>query len=613
MPMVSSLSSITKGLNTNQHQAVVSTSPVILCLAGAGSGKTTVLTRRIAHLFHENRIGTSNMLALTFTRLAGKEMKERVIKLVGDSEGKKLFCNTFHAFAVSVLKDWGDRIGIEKNFTIYDQEDRASILTTIIDELGKRTTLKKVMFSFEISMAPQGTEERKVINEYLYRLRQNNAVDLEKLIAKVVELWKIDFESLQYYRRMYTHIFIDEYQDSNDEQRDMISFLSPPNLFVVGDDFQAIYGWRQAKVEYILNFPKEYPECEIIKLEDNYRSTKTIVAAANNLISHNKKQTKKKLIAHKDGDPITIQMVADERVEYEMIVKKVCELQEKGYSYKDIAILSRTNAQLQKTKMELAVSNIPNVLINNDDLMKNRDIRSIVAWLEVITNHKDNRALSIALRYPHPFLTQMEESKVKMKALEDDSSHLEVLHQSDFPGVKEFFSIGKKIFKTWMDEEETSVSRLFEIAADILGVLDDYKEKGLNNRIESFESSLNYIRNWEKSKTNLGEDASLSGFLKWLKYRDIHEKLIQEKDAVKLMTVHGSKGLEFPVVIMIGMVEEVFPSKKTNDLEEERRLAYVGFTRAKEKLILSYAANRQLFNGTLVPAERSRFIDEINA
>lgn len=594
------------GLNQNQLQAVTSKSKTILCLAGAGSGKTTVLTRRIAHLF-DNRIGTSNMLALTFTRLAGKEMKERVISLIGEQEGKKLFCNTFHAFAVQVLKEWGHLIGIEKNFTIYDQEDRTSILEVIIKELGNRTTLKKVIAEFD-SFPDEKSEEYRVIDEYLWRLRQNNAVDLDRLIHKVVELWCFKPEALTYYQHMYTHVFVDEFQDSNDEQMKIIQMLAPENLFVVGDDFQAIYGWRGAKVEYILDFPNQYPDCEVVKLEDNYRSTSQIVTAANNLISFNEYQSEKKLIAHKEGPQITVFTTGDERIEYEEVCNRITNLHASGMEYKDIAVLSRTNMQLARMQSLLEQNGVPNVALGRNDIMKNRDIRSIVAWLEVIFNQKDGVALKRALAYPEPFLSENELNLLKLEAAKTEKTELETLKILDFKMAKKFFNIGSLIYEKHYNG--TNISELVQYTADILGVLKEYEEKGLQNRLQSLREGIEYIKAWEESKRSLGEDHSVMAFLKWLKYRDIQEKLVEEKDAVKLMTMHGAKGLEFPVVFLIGLVEDTFPSRR-GDIEEERRLAYVGVTRAKEQLFLSHSLVKQQWNGSLVQAVKSRFLDEL--
>ncbi|QNK87784.1 UvrD-helicase domain-containing protein [Sporosarcina sp. resist] len=595
-----------EGLNAKQHQAVISTSETILCLAGAGSGKTTVLTTRIAHLF-DNRVGTSDMLALTFTRLAGKEMKERVIRLIGEREGKKLFCNTFHAFAVHVLKDWGHLIGIDKNFTIYDQEDRKSVLEAIIKELGSKATITKTTKAYEDNDGSD-YEITKILKEYKYRLRQNNALDLDKLISVVNELWSEHPEALNYYKQMYSHVFVDEFQDSSDDQMDMFRLLAPKNLFVVGDDFQAIYGWRGAKVEYILDFPNEYPNCEVVKLEDNYRSTKEIVAAANNLISHNVNQSEKTLIAHKEGPQVTISTTGDERMEYEQVLDKIRNLYESGTPYKGIAVLSRTNMQLKRMQEQLEQNGIPNIALGRNDIMRNRDMLFIVSWLQVIVNNKDGRAFNRALSYPEPFLSEREQQVLRLEALKQDKSELAMFQQMDFRQSKRFFELGSKISEK--HSMGASVAALILYTAEVLGVIQDYKEKGLENRIEALENGTKYIEAWQKTKETLGEDNSLSTFLKWLKYRDIQEKLIDEKDAVKLMTMHGSKGLEFDVVFLVGLVEGTFPSKR-GDIEEERRLAYVGVTRAKKQLFLSHSLMKQEWNGSLIEVEKSRFLDEI--
>ncbi|MEK5070291.1 ATP-dependent helicase [Sporosarcina sp. FSL K6-1508] len=595
-----------EGLNVNQHQAVISTNETILCLAGAGSGKTTVLTTRIAHLF-DNRVGTSDMLALTFTRLAGKEMKERVIRLIGEREGKKLFCNTFHAFAVHVLKDWGHLIGIDKNFTIYDQEDRKSILEAIMQEFGSKATITKTTKAYEENDRSD-YEITKILNEYKYRLRQNNALDLDKLVSVVNELWSKHPEALNYYKQMYSHVFVDEFQDSSDDQMDMFRLLAPKNLFVVGDDFQAIYGWRGAKVEYILDFPNEYPNCEVVKLEDNYRSTKEIVAAANNLISHNENQSQKTLIAHKEGPQVTVLTTGDERMEYEEVLDKIKILYESGTPYKGIAVLSRTNMQLKRMQEQLERNGIPNIALGRNDIMRNRDMLFIVSWLQVIVNNKDGRAFYRALTYPEPFLSEREQQVLRLEALKQDKSELAMFQQMNFRQSKRFFELGSKISQKHLNG--ASVAELILYTAEVLGVLRDYKEKGLENRIEALENGTKYIEAWQKTKETLGEDNSLSAFLKWLKYRDIQEKLIDEKDAVKLMTMHGSKGLEFDVVFLVGLVEDTFPSKR-GDIEEERRLAYVGVTRAKKQLFLSHSLMKQQWNGSMVKAEKSRFLDEI--
>lgn len=613
------MSLLLSGLNPAQQQAVISNFPVILCLAGAGSGKTTVLTRRIAHLHQEHRIGTSNMLALTFTRLAGKEMKERVIKLTGEQEGKKLFCNTFHAFAVYVLKEWGHKIGIEKNFTIYDQDDRTAILEKIIEEFGKRTTLKKVLTYLEFynscSTEPYPElqkihEDIRVVQEYEFQLKQNNAVDLDALIIKMIQLWVENHDILANYQRMYSHVFVDEFQDTNDEQMLLIKMLSPKNLFIVGDDFQAIYGWRGAKVEYIIDFPNQFPDCEVVKLQDNYRSTNAIVHAANNLISYNKNQTVKKLIAHKDGIPVVIHHVVSEDLEYEFIKDSIKKLTSDGVAFKSIAVLTRTNRQIDRLKNYLDQKDVPSVKIaGSEDPFKKRDVKQAMAWLDFLYNKKDTVNLKKALRYPKQYITDQELISYEIDALANDSTLYEVIENK----TTEFMTDLNTIESTLQNIEEYTPSNFFQVIVEILEIGNYYRAQNLTNRLKEFDQAYSYMQSWERTKMELGEDYGLSIFLRWLKHRDLQEKLIEEKDAVKLMTIHASKGLEFPVVFVAGLNQGVFPSKRTLDVEEERRLAYVAFTRAKDKLILTRSEHISQWNGEPVPALPSSYLEEIKA
>ena len=439
-------------------------------------------------------------------------------------------------------------------------------------------------------------------------MRQNNAIDLDQLIKKAVQLLTESQEALEYYQRSYTHVFVDEFQDSNDEQMELIQLLNPPNLFVVGDDFQAIYGWRGARVNFILDFPNMYDVCEVVKLEDNYRSTRQIVAAANSLIAFNENQSEKTLIAHKEGQQITVATSGDERAERAELALKIADLHRQGIAYKDMAVLSRTNLQLSRMQSQLDREEIPNIALGRNDIMKNRDIRSIVAWLQVIINQKDGMSLQRAWDYPTPLLSESEKKKVKLEASKRELTELLTLQILDFKGSRRFFRLGAEIYEQYA--KGVPVSELIQSTADILGVSKLYGQQSLQNRLHAMENGIEYIKSWESSKQALGEDNSLSAFLNWLKYRDIQEKLVEEKDAVKLMTMHGAKGLEFPVVFLIGLVEGTFPSRR-GDIEEERRLMYVGLTRAKEMLHLSHSLTSQDWNGSPVAAVRSRFLDEI--
>ncbi|TMV49390.1 ATP-dependent helicase [Paenibacillus mesophilus] len=602
------------GLNTAQLRASVSDSEVILTLAGAGSGKTTVLTRRVANLHINHRVGTSNMLALTFTRLAGKEMKERVIKLIGEQEGKKLFCNTFHAFAVMVLNEWGHLIGVDKQFSIFDQEDREAILVQIMTEFGCKISLKKVLDRFNCADGSRGhPEEERVIREYSYRLRQNNAVDLDKLIYHVNTLWSEHTEALEYYRRMYSHVFVDEFQDTNDEQMNMFRMLAPRNLFVVGDDFQAIYGWRGAKVGYIIDFPKEYPSCEVVKLEDNYRSTEPIVAAANKLISHNEKQTEKTLIAHKQGNDVQRASLINPMSEAAFIFSIIQDSMQLEAPLKSIAILARTNSHIDFLQRQLGTWEVPTQRVaGGDDVYKRGDVKSMISWLQIMFNPRDKVNLKKALRFPRAYLTDLQMQTIEFQALERDKELFEIIQSeaSSDVGCGAFINLMLELDRLVRDRQVYLASDWMRYLIETLGIDAYYARHGLTNRMADVERAIGAMEAWERSKKQLGEDASASNFLKWLKYRDIQEKLVEEQDAVKLMTVHASKGLEFDTVFVAGLNEDVFPSKRTVDMEEERRLMYVAVTRAKERLFLTRAEQVENWNGELVSAAPSRFLTE---
>jgi len=603
------------GLNESQRAAVTSSAPVILTLAGAGSGKTTVLTRRVAYLHQEKRIGTSNMLCLTFTRLAGKEMKERVMKLVGEREGKKLFCNTFHSFAVSVLREWGHKLGIEPSFTIYDEEDQTAIIKTIINEQKRKCKPEEVKHDLQLLEGSEGdfcsSESEQVAREYAFRLKQNNAVNLNSLILLVVMLWRqADISS--YYRSQYPYVFVDEFQDTSADQMEMIKLLNPDNLFVVGDDFQAIYGWREARIEYILNFPGLYPDCEVIKLEDNYRSTHSIVEAANNLISHNQHQTKKKLVAHKEGPEINItENFDDEYDEAKYVIDRIAELQKSGFPLQEIAVLARTNNQIDRIKNIMDEKKIPALRVSGSgDPFKKRDVRLMLAWLDFYNNRRDNNTLRKILNFPKPYFSPLELKKLELTAMKKDLSLLDAIESSENTDFsKDLAELDNRIAA----DQAYKPSECLKSLVRALKLEEIYSQKGLENRRMEVERAYSYMLSWEGSTEALGEHNGLSAFLKWLRYKDIQEKLIWEQNTVRLMTVHAAKGLEFSTVFVIGMVQDIFPSKRTEDFEEERRLFYVACTRAKENLNLLCSKTVESWSGEQKPAVASQFLQELFA
>ncbi|ASS75800.1 hypothetical protein CIG75_12915 [Tumebacillus algifaecis] len=606
-------------LNQAQQQAVTSDSQVILTLAGAGTGKTAVLTRRIAHLHDEMRVGTSNMLALTFTRLAGHEMKERIAKLIGEEQAKKLFCNTFHAFCVQALRQWGERVGIEPNFTIYDPEDQEAIIKTVIKECKYKTKVDDVLH--DINQLASGEEEfmsyesEQAAREYMFRLRRNNAVSLDELLTRTLSLM-VQEDITAYYRNDFKYVFVDEFQDTDGVQMAIIKALAPENLFVVGDDYQSIYRFRGARVENILNFSNEFEGCETVKLEFNYRSTHEIVNAANRLIQHNQNRTDKKLIADKEGPSIEFHELDSMEAEAFRIVQKANAYQMAERKYSDIAVLARTNHQLEIVRNQLAAANVPaQVVSQSADIFQKRDIATAIRFVEYVINPSDSRALQACVNFPVTRLTDLEmtraitEMETTGKTLED------VLADSENEAVRHLVGRARslregRVFDFW----NVDAIEAFKRCSYELGMKVFYEAQGLQNRIEDMIQALRAINRWCRQQEQVGDPYDIQTFIKWLRIRDIQDYYRKEVDAVQLMTVHGSKGLEFDTVFMIGMNEETFPSKKAvkseEDLEEERRLMYVAVTRAKRLLVLTRPREVTVYKNTTTPLP-SRFMREM--
>ncbi|EGW36496.1 ATP-dependent helicase [Desulfosporosinus sp. OT] len=601
--------SLLDSLNEQQLQAVTSDSSIILNLAGAGSGKTRVLTHRMAYLHQEKRVGTGNMLALTFTRLAAKEMKERVMKLVGTSEGYKLTIGTFHSFCVQVLKEWGHLVSLEKNFTIYTEDDRRAIIQSCIEELGYKVKMQDVLDNLYTIFPDESTISR-VASEYYYRLKRNNAVDLDGLLFFTKEALAFTQVQMSLQSR-YRYVFVDEFQDTNDIQLEIIQLLNPDNLFVVGDDAQSIYQFRGANVQNIIDFPNKYPGCEVIKLERNYRSTKQIVLASNTLIKHNVSQTEKKLVTDRDGADITYLVMPDESIEAVNVADMISAEYRLTETWSDIAVLARTNRQLQKIKEVLDQRNISSLIISSqDDVFKKDDIRKIIAFIETALNPMDDMNIRKVINFPEARVTDLEIQNLEFVALELGRSLSEAMYLVT-EKENRFLSL-LKLIKEITEENETAL----EVIKETIQKLDlrfHYYDLGLNNRNDDMDTMLHEVEKWQNVQESLGESGGIYSFLKWIKTKDVQEKLVQEKvDAVKLMTVHASKGLEFTVVFVIGMNQGVFPSKRTEDLEEERRLFYVAITRAKDRLYLTRPEQRETYPGGPMKLQvESQFIREI--
>ncbi|NRQ51954.1 ATP-dependent helicase [Brevibacillus sp. HD1.4A] len=603
------------GLNTEQRQAATSDSKVILCLAGAGTGKTKTLTTRIAYLHDEKRVGTSNMLALTFTRLAGLEMKERIARLIGEESAKKLFCNTFHSFCVSVLREWGHRVGLEPNFSIYDQDDQTAIITAILDEFRYDAKVRQVLDC--INRRQRGQESQGIVydseqaaEEYLYRMRQSNAVGLDELLLKTLELMKQPDISA-YYRNQYKYVYVDEFQDTDDVQMDIIRHLAPENLFVVGDDYQAIYGFRGANVQNILNFPSAYQGCEVVKLERNYRSTEPIVTAANLLIQHNHSRTDKKLINDVEGPEIEVVDLTTPEHEGAFLRDIVMAHKQVGSRLANIAVLARTNGQLTYLKDQLHESQIAATVVSRDvDPIKRVDIKKLMSFLNFVVNPKDEKALWLCINFPHTRLTDLEKASLLAQPEWSSDRAQEVLKRVGGAKIQEFVRIIEAL-QTADSFFTIDAYEAIKEASYALGMKGFYAEKGLHNRVEDMMAALRYTKRWCHQQETSGERNNIEAFLKWLRIRDIQDFYRKDEDAVQLLTVHGSKGLEFDTVILVGMNQGTFPSKRTEDMEEERRLAYVAVTRAKRRLILTRPREVALYGKKTYEPGPSQFVAEM--
>jgi DNA helicase-2/ATP-dependent DNA helicase PcrA len=602
------------GLNDAQRAAVTSVAPRILVIAGAGSGKTRVLVHRIAWLHEEQRVGTGSICALTFTRLAAKEMKDRLKTMIGAEAVRDLFAGTFHAFCVHIIRRYHDLVGLDESFSIWDEEDKIAQIEAIIEELQyKNVKAREVIEAMRQLEAHPGDAVRQIISEYKYRLKQNNAMDLDGLLRTVADLLSRP-EIAEDLRREYQYVFVDEYQDTDPIQDLILERLAPENLFVVGDPDQAIYGFRGACVGNILSMAADHG-VEIHRLEDNYRSTHQIVEAANNLISHNAERLEKALRAHQDGYSPDYWERDTDAEEAQLAAVNAISLHDKGYKYSDIAVLARTNRQIDKIAEEMDEVGMPYLILGrHKNPFNDQEIRGLLSWLEVVNNPKDGYHLRRVIRYAggQALLDQAELAALKARSSVWDQvrtasgDRLEWVREK-IREIKEAMHIEGETAG-----EEYLVRNALADVARVICVLAAWAEAKLFNRIERMERVTSYIGKWEDERRAEGSATDLPAFLHWVRTRDMHERLaIENSDAVRLMTVHAAKGLEFPVVILVGMAENTFPHLH-GDIEEERRLAYVAITRAKERLILTRSMTKEIWPGKpLVQTKPSRFLREM--
>ncbi|MEK4221722.1 DNA helicase PcrA [Bacillus sp. FSL W8-0116] len=629
------------GLNKEQQEAVKTTEGPLLIMAGAGSGKTRVLTHRIAYLMVEKAVNPYNILAITFTNKAAREMKERVGQLMGGA-AEEVWISTFHSMCVRILRRDIDRIGFNRNFTILDTTDQQSVIKGILKDknldpkkfdpraiLGTISSLKNELIDPESYSKQAGSYYERIVSEvyeeYQKRLRKNQSLDFDDLIMTTIHLFQRVPDVLEYYQRKFQYIHVDEYQDTNKAQYLLVKLLASrfQNLCVVGDSDQSIYRWRGADISNILSFEKDYPNARVILLEQNYRSTKRILQAANEVIKNNYNRKPKKLwTENPEGKKIVYFRAENEQAEAQFVAGKIKELVESGKRrLSDFAILYRTNAQSRVVEEVLMKSNIDYTIVGGIKFYDRKEIKDILAYLRLIANPDDDISLLRVINVPKRGIGSTSMDKIARYAQENDLSLFQALEEADFIGLSPKITKAVLEFRDLIKgytqmQEYLSVTELVEEVLDKSGYRDMLKaEKTLDaqSRLENIDEFLSVTKGFEENS----EDKSLIAFLTDLALVADIDRLDEEdnnQQAVVLMTLHSAKGLEFPVVFLIGMEEGVFPHSRSlmdeEEMEEERRLAYVGITRAEEELYLTNAQMRTLYGRTnLNPV--SRFIQEI--
>ncbi|TWI56013.1 ATP-dependent DNA helicase PcrA [Halalkalibacter nanhaiisediminis] len=631
------------GLNPEQREAVTHTEGPLLLMAGAGSGKTRVLTHRIAYLLREKGIAPWSVLAITFTNKAAREMKDRVAQLVGPI-AEDIWISTFHSMCVRILRRDIDRIGYNRNFTILDSTDQLSVIKQILKKnnidpkkfeprsiLGTissaKNELKKPDAFASTAKGPYEQTVADVYVEYQKQLKKNQALDFDDLIMKTTELFKLVPEVLEFYQRKFQYILVDEYQDTNRAQYMLVNMLSDKlkNICVVGDSDQSIYRWRGADIANILSFEEDYPNAKVILLEQNYRSTKTILQAANQVIANNMNRKKKNLWTENDsGGKIGYFSADTEQSEAQFVVEKIQEAVKNGtYKYSNIAILYRTNAQSRVIEEFFVKSNIDYNIVGGTKFYDRKEIKDLLAYLRLIANPDDDISLQRIVNVPKRGIGATTVDKIGAYATDQDLSLFAALQEVEQIGlsgraVTKLQDFSKQL-NNWVDMQEyLSVTELVEELLERTGYRDMLKNEQsieAQSRLENIDEFITVTQEFEKQN----EDKSLVAFLTDLALVADIDKLDEEnegkpKDAITLMTLHSAKGLEFPLVFLIGMEEGIFPHSRSlfeeEEMEEERRLAYVGITRAEKELYLTNARLRTLYGRTNTNPP-SRFIAEI--
>jgi DNA helicase-2/ATP-dependent DNA helicase PcrA len=626
-------------LNAAQREAVTTTKGAVMIIAGAGSGKTRVITYRTAYLIGHENVRPSEILALTFTNKAANEMKERVEHLLGDGSTKGLWIGTFHSNFARLLRQHAELLGFTSNYSIYDQDDANRLIKEIMGELGINTqTLspntvqhvissaknKFVLASQFASKARDYIEEQaaKVYLRYTDRLKKNNALDFDDLLIKPIELFLQHPNILEHYQHRFQYLMIDEYQDTNHAQYLVSKMLAAKhrNICVVGDDAQSIYSWRGADISNILNFQGDYPEAKTIRLEENYRSTKTILNLANAVIKQNKEQLKKHLFTrNEEGDYATLLVCEDERREADKIAQTIRNLKlMKGFQNSDFAIFYRTNAQSRALEDALRTNGIPYQVFGTVSFYKRKEIKDVVAYLRFTLNTRDEESLRRIINFPARGIGETSLEKLRHLADAEQMSLYELMCNAvryDLPPrllspLNEFRLLVELLEKKSRTETAYDVVAELYRQTKLLELLKEENTADAKVRYDNLQEFLSFARRFSDENP---DDPSLNAFVQNIALVSETEDKNGDTNKVSMMTIHASKGLEFPVVFITGLEEKLFPlnPEDRKELEEERRLFYVALTRAEKKLYLSYAKNRYRF-GNLQSSLKSRFIDELD-
>jgi DNA helicase-2/ATP-dependent DNA helicase PcrA len=622
-------------LNPVQLDAVTHTEGPLLILAGAGSGKTRVLTHRIAYLLEQGLAAPDEVLAITFTNKAAAEMKDRVALLVGP-DSRKMWVSTFHAFCARVLRVHAEKLGYRREFTIYDSGDQVRLLRRCIVELGKDPKrFNPRSFHAQISTAKNllldasdylrqtegymAENVAEVYDLYQKRLYENNAMDFDDLIMQTVALLEVFSEVRERYQRRFKYVHVDEYQDTNHAQYRLVNILAAAhsNLCVVGDDDQSVYSFRGADIRNILDFERDYPEAKVVRLEQNYRSTQTILDAANAVVANNASRKVKELwTAGEEGERIRVFTAADDYAEARFVVSEILRLVDSGASLRDVAVFYRTNAQSRTLEDVLVREGVPYQIVGGVRFYERAEIKDAMAYLSVISNQNDSVSLERIVNVPKRGLGATSVARMQEYAARNGISLYDALSEADEAGLtgkaRKACSEVRELFEGWrVAAREVPPSEIIEAVLDESGYRAEFQSENTveaESRLENLQELVNAAAEYERVEP----EATLDGFLQEQALFSEADRLTGE-GRVTLMTLHNAKGLEYEHVFVVGMEEGTFPHARSIDeqnLEEERRLAYVGITRAKKTLTLSYARVRSTY-GEREYQMPSRFLSEI--